>query len=178
MDPAKQKRLEQAGWTVGNYGDVFNLTPEDRTVVEKHLAAARVLERAAAPFTKNRTTRVLTHGATLELRARPPSRKPKKSVSATPSKPSPTKRASPWPTSAPVPSGHSPSLLPPSKAPSNSRWRNRAVPETVWPMVGPDLRAGRATAIRQGQDWNPSCARARISANVSRCVWVQAWARM
>lgn len=72
MDPAKQKRLEQAGWTVGNYGDVFNLTPEDRSVVETHLAAARVLERAAAPFTQNRKTRILTRGATVELRARPP----------------------------------------------------------------------------------------------------------
>lgn len=72
MDPDKQSRLEQAGWTVGDYGDVFNLTPEDRAAVETHLAATRVLERAAAPFTKNRQTRILPHGATIELRARPP----------------------------------------------------------------------------------------------------------
>ena len=39
MNPDKQKRLEQAGWTVGDYGDVFSLTPEDRAAVENLLAA-------------------------------------------------------------------------------------------------------------------------------------------
>lgn len=61
------------GWTVGDYGNVFNLTPEDRAVVENHLAAVRVLKRAAAPLPPHRKTRILTRGATVEMRISPPS---------------------------------------------------------------------------------------------------------
>lgn len=73
MNPDKKKRLEQAGWTVGDYGDVFGLTPEDRTAVENRLAAEEVLRRAAAPFTKNRQMRLLLRDSrTVEMRVRPP----------------------------------------------------------------------------------------------------------
>lgn len=72
MNPDKQKRLEQAGWTVGDYGDVFGLTEEDRAAVENRLAAEEVLKRAAAPLTKHRKTRILPHGATVEMRVAPP----------------------------------------------------------------------------------------------------------
>ena len=73
MDPDKQKRLEHAGWTVGDYGDVFSLTPEARTAVENRLAAEEVVKRAATPFTKQRQTRILFRDfRTVEMRVRPP----------------------------------------------------------------------------------------------------------
>ena len=48
MSPEKKKRLEEAGWTVGDYGDVFGLTAEDRAFVEMRLAAAREVDRLLA----------------------------------------------------------------------------------------------------------------------------------
>ena len=45
ISPEKKKRLEEAGWTVGDYGDVFGLTAEDRAFVEMRLAAAREVDR-------------------------------------------------------------------------------------------------------------------------------------
>lgn len=48
MTPEMKKRLEKAGWTVGDYGDVFGLTAEDRAFVEMRLAAAREVNRLLA----------------------------------------------------------------------------------------------------------------------------------
>ncbi len=43
MNLEKQKRLEQAGWKIGNAADFLELTPEEEAVVETGLALARLV---------------------------------------------------------------------------------------------------------------------------------------
>ena len=45
MDKERIKKLEKVGWKMGDFGDAFDLTPEDRTFVEMRLAAAREVDR-------------------------------------------------------------------------------------------------------------------------------------
>ncbi|MBI5651487.1 MAG: helix-turn-helix domain-containing protein [Chloroflexi bacterium] len=41
MDKAKQKRLEQKGWKIGNVSEFLNLTPDEATYIELKLALSR-----------------------------------------------------------------------------------------------------------------------------------------
>ena len=43
MRDAKKKRLEAAGWTLGDAGDFLQLTPEEREFIELKLAIASLL---------------------------------------------------------------------------------------------------------------------------------------
>ena len=45
MDKNRIKRLEKAGWKMGDFGDAFALSAEDRAFVEMRLAAAREVDR-------------------------------------------------------------------------------------------------------------------------------------
>ena len=44
MNPAKQKRLEKAGWKFVNAADFLHLTPDEQAYVEMKLALAKTLE--------------------------------------------------------------------------------------------------------------------------------------
>lgn len=44
MDPTKQKRLEAAGWKVGDAADFLELTPEESTIVEMRVRLSRCLK--------------------------------------------------------------------------------------------------------------------------------------
>ena len=48
MNPERKKKLQAAGWQVGDYADFLELTPEEKTLVEIRLAAAREMERLRA----------------------------------------------------------------------------------------------------------------------------------
>ncbi|HEY4129880.1 MAG TPA: helix-turn-helix transcriptional regulator [Gemmatimonadaceae bacterium] len=54
MDTKKRKRLEAAGWSMGNAADFLKLTPEEATLVEMRLALSRTLRerRSAAGLTQ------------------------------------------------------------------------------------------------------------------------------
>ena len=45
MDKARINRLEKAGWKMGDFGDAFGLSDEDRAFVQMRLAAAREVDR-------------------------------------------------------------------------------------------------------------------------------------
>lgn len=45
MNPAKRKRLEAAGWQVGDYGDLLGLTDEERQIVELRIRITRKVRR-------------------------------------------------------------------------------------------------------------------------------------
>jgi DNA-binding XRE family transcriptional regulator len=45
MDEAKRKRLEAAGWTMGDYGDFLGLTEAERQHVELRIALRRGIRR-------------------------------------------------------------------------------------------------------------------------------------
>lgn len=45
MDTERIKKLEKAGWRMGDFGDAFGLSPEDRAFVEMQLAVAREVDR-------------------------------------------------------------------------------------------------------------------------------------
>ena len=45
MDKERIKKLETAGWKMGDFGDAFGLSPEDRVFVEMRLAVAREVDR-------------------------------------------------------------------------------------------------------------------------------------
>lgn len=45
MDEAKRKRLEAAGWTMGDYGDFLGLTEAERQHVELRIALSRAVKR-------------------------------------------------------------------------------------------------------------------------------------
>jgi DNA-binding XRE family transcriptional regulator len=45
MDEAKRKRLEAAGWTVGDYGDFLGLTEAERQHVELRIALSDAVRR-------------------------------------------------------------------------------------------------------------------------------------
>lgn len=45
MDERKQRRLERAGWTVGDAGDFLRLSPEERRFIESKLALASGLRQ-------------------------------------------------------------------------------------------------------------------------------------
>ena len=45
MKKERIKKLENAGWQMGDFGDAFDLTPEDRAFVEMRLAATREVDR-------------------------------------------------------------------------------------------------------------------------------------
>ena len=54
MDAKKRKRLEAAGWTVGDATEFLKLTPEEAALVEMRLALSRTLRerRQAAGLTQ------------------------------------------------------------------------------------------------------------------------------
>lgn len=54
MDRAKQRKLERAGWRVGDAKDFLDLTPEESAMVEMRLALAETLRevRATASMTQ------------------------------------------------------------------------------------------------------------------------------
>ncbi len=54
MDTKKRKRLEAAGWSVGDAPDFLKLTPEEAALVEMRLALSRTLRerRRAAGLTQ------------------------------------------------------------------------------------------------------------------------------
>ncbi len=54
MDTKKRKRLETAGWSVGDAADFLKLTPEEAALVEMRLALSRTLRerRRAAGLTQ------------------------------------------------------------------------------------------------------------------------------
>ena len=54
MDAKKRKRLEAAGWAVGDAADFFRLSPEEAALVEMRLALSRSLRerRLAAGLTQ------------------------------------------------------------------------------------------------------------------------------
>lgn len=54
MDAKKRKRLEKAGWSVGDAADFLNLTPEEAAMVEMRVALSRSLKarRLAAGLTQ------------------------------------------------------------------------------------------------------------------------------
>jgi DNA-binding XRE family transcriptional regulator len=45
MNPAKQKRLEKAGWKFGDAADFLKLSPTEQAYVELKLALAKTLEQ-------------------------------------------------------------------------------------------------------------------------------------
>lgn len=45
LDKTRIKKLENAGWKMGDFGDAFALSAEDRAFVEMRLAAAREVDR-------------------------------------------------------------------------------------------------------------------------------------
>jgi DNA-binding transcriptional regulator YiaG len=45
VDRSKRRRLERAGWTVGDAGDFLGLSPEERRFIETKLALAAGLRR-------------------------------------------------------------------------------------------------------------------------------------
>lgn len=45
MDKGKIEKLKKAGWSVGDFGDAFNLSEVDRAFVGMRLAAAREVDR-------------------------------------------------------------------------------------------------------------------------------------
>ncbi len=45
MERSKQRRLERAGWTVGDASDFLGLSPEERRFIETKLALAAGLRR-------------------------------------------------------------------------------------------------------------------------------------
>jgi predicted XRE-type DNA-binding protein len=45
VERSKQRRLERAGWTVGDAGDFLGLSPEERRFIETKLALAAGLRR-------------------------------------------------------------------------------------------------------------------------------------
>lgn len=61
MDAAKRKRLEKAGWSVGNAAAFLELTPEEAAVVEMRVALSRTLKarRIAAGLTQTALARQL-----------------------------------------------------------------------------------------------------------------------
>lgn len=54
MDAKKRKRLEKAGWSVGDAADFLNLAPEEAALVEMRVALSRSLRarRLAAGLTQ------------------------------------------------------------------------------------------------------------------------------
>jgi transcriptional regulator with XRE-family HTH domain len=46
MDPAKQARLEAAGWKVGTVADFLGLSPAEEALIEARLALANALRRS------------------------------------------------------------------------------------------------------------------------------------
>lgn len=46
MDEAKRRRLEAAGWTMGDYGDFLGMTNAERQHVELRIALSRGIKRA------------------------------------------------------------------------------------------------------------------------------------
>jgi DNA-binding XRE family transcriptional regulator len=54
MDSKKRKRLEAAGWSVGDAADFLKLTPEEAALVEMRVALSRTLRerRSAAGLTQ------------------------------------------------------------------------------------------------------------------------------
>ena len=48
MDEAKRKRLEAAGWTMGDYGDFLGLTEAERQHVELRMALSRGIKQLRA----------------------------------------------------------------------------------------------------------------------------------
>lgn len=61
MDAAKRKRLEKAGWSVGDTAAFLELTPEEAAVVEMRAALSRALKsrRIAAGLTQTALARQL-----------------------------------------------------------------------------------------------------------------------
>lgn len=61
MDAAKRKRLEKAGWSVGNAAAFLDLTPAEAAVVEMRIALSRGLKarRLAAGLTQTALARQL-----------------------------------------------------------------------------------------------------------------------
>jgi DNA-binding XRE family transcriptional regulator len=57
MDEAKRKRLEAAGWTMGDYGDFLGLTEAERQHVELRIALCTGIRRLRAA--KGMTQRAL-----------------------------------------------------------------------------------------------------------------------
>ena len=45
MDKERIKKLEKAGWQMGDFGDAFDLSAEDRAFVEMRLSVAREVDR-------------------------------------------------------------------------------------------------------------------------------------
>ena len=48
MNAERKKKLEAAGWKIGDYADFLGLTPEEKALVEIRLAATREMERLRA----------------------------------------------------------------------------------------------------------------------------------
>lgn len=61
VDVAKRKRLEKAGWSIGNAATFLELTPEEAAVVEMRIALSRSLKarRTAAGLTQMALARQL-----------------------------------------------------------------------------------------------------------------------
>src|SRR5258708_24879656 len=61
MDARKRKRLEAAGWSVGNTKDFLQLTAEEVALIEMRLALSRALRerRRAAGLTQTRLAKQL-----------------------------------------------------------------------------------------------------------------------
>lgn len=61
MDTKKRKRLEAAGWTVGDAADFLKLTPEESAIVEMRLALSQALRerRVGAAMTQTELAKQL-----------------------------------------------------------------------------------------------------------------------
>jgi DNA-binding XRE family transcriptional regulator len=61
MDEAKRKRLEAAGWVLGDYGDFLGLTEAERQHVELRMALCREIKklRAAKGLTQKALGRMI-----------------------------------------------------------------------------------------------------------------------
>ena len=61
MDARKRKRLETAGWQIGNAAEFLKLTPEEAALVEMRVALSRTLKerRLASGLTQARLAKQL-----------------------------------------------------------------------------------------------------------------------